>query len=128
MRPHEKDGSVFIRCEIEEGQIEIELPLKGTIYQVNEKIRQDPSLVNSDPYGDGWLIDVILKSELRTICGEDAMVAIERDVGRLQRLLGELGISTMEDGGEIIREIRKSLRGKVIVLIEEFLKGKEVDS
>lgn len=32
------------------------LPLSGTINQVNPALANQPELVNSDPYGDGWMI------------------------------------------------------------------------
>ncbi|WP_298950792.1 glycine cleavage system protein GcvH [uncultured Nonlabens sp.] len=32
------------------------LPLTGEITDFNEKLEDDPELVNSDPYGDGWMI------------------------------------------------------------------------
>ena len=33
-------------------------PVGGEIVEVNEKVEADPSLINSDPYGDGWLFKV----------------------------------------------------------------------
>lgn len=30
----------------------------GEIVEVNDKLADDPSLVNSDPYGDGWLVKI----------------------------------------------------------------------
>jgi glycine cleavage system H protein len=32
------------------------LPLTGEITDFNEKLEDEPELVNSDPYGDGWMI------------------------------------------------------------------------
>ena len=32
------------------------LPVSGTITQVNPLLEAKPELVNSDPYGDGWMI------------------------------------------------------------------------
>ena len=32
------------------------LPVKGTIIEVNPALEAQPELVNSDPYGDGWMI------------------------------------------------------------------------
>ncbi len=32
------------------------LPLSGTIESFNEELDQTPELVNSDPYGSGWMI------------------------------------------------------------------------
>lgn len=31
-------------------------PLSGTVVEFNEKLENNPELVNSDPYGDGWII------------------------------------------------------------------------
>ena len=33
-------------------------PVSGEVVEVNEGLEDDPSLVNSDPYGDGWMIKV----------------------------------------------------------------------
>ncbi len=30
-------------------------PVSGTVMEVNDLVRSDPSTVNRDPYGDGWL-------------------------------------------------------------------------
>lgn len=32
------------------------LPAAGTITEVNPKLEANPELVNSDPYGDGWMV------------------------------------------------------------------------
>ena len=32
------------------------LPVAGTITEVNPKLDAQPELVNSDPYGDGWMV------------------------------------------------------------------------
>lgn len=34
---------------------EVYSPLSGTIIEVNEDLEEAPGLLNSDPYGDGWL-------------------------------------------------------------------------
>ena len=33
-------------------------PVSGTVSAVNEELSSRPELVNSDPYGEGWLIDI----------------------------------------------------------------------
>jgi glycine cleavage system H protein len=38
-------------------------PVTGTVSAVNEALADQPDLVNSDPYGEGWLIDVQLDDE-----------------------------------------------------------------
>lgn len=32
------------------------LPLSGTIVEFNESLEEEPEKVNSDPYGEGWMI------------------------------------------------------------------------
>jgi len=55
-------GSSFNRMEVF-GTIEavkavsdLYSPVDGTIVEVNSALEDDPSLVNSDPYGAGWMI------------------------------------------------------------------------
>lgn len=36
------------------------MPVSGEIFEFNEKLEDDPELVNNDPYGDGWLVKVKL--------------------------------------------------------------------
>ena len=35
---------------------DVYLPISGTIVEKNEALEHSPELVNSDPYGDGWLL------------------------------------------------------------------------
>lgn len=37
---------------------EIHLPTYGIISEVNSELLENPSLINADPYGQGWLIKV----------------------------------------------------------------------
>ncbi len=41
--------------EAEESSTEIISPVSGTILEVNGDLEESPTLVNEDPYGDGWL-------------------------------------------------------------------------
>jgi glycine cleavage system H protein len=36
-------------------------PVTGKVIEVNEKLEDEPELVNEDPYGDGWLFRVQLE-------------------------------------------------------------------
>jgi glycine cleavage system H protein len=31
-------------------------PVAGEVLEVNERLMEEPNLVNDDPYGDGWLV------------------------------------------------------------------------
>ena len=35
-------------------------PVSGTVTEINDKLEQAPEMVNSDPYGDGWIMRVEL--------------------------------------------------------------------
>ena len=35
-------------------------PVSGTVIEFNEKLASAPELVNSDPYGDGWMVRIRL--------------------------------------------------------------------
>jgi glycine cleavage system H protein len=38
-------------------------PVTGTVTAVNEALPDQPDLINTDPYGEGWLIDVQMDDE-----------------------------------------------------------------
>jgi glycine cleavage system H protein len=49
-------------------------PLDGTVVEVNAALEDDPSLVNSDPYGAGWMIKLRVTdaAEVDTLLDADA--------------------------------------------------------
>jgi len=55
-------GDVFGEIEAVKTVSELFAPVSGTITEVNEKLENNPDLVNKDPYGDGWLIKVTPKN------------------------------------------------------------------
>jgi glycine cleavage system H protein len=56
-------------------------PVAGEITAVNESLDDDPSLVNSDPYGAGWM--VLLR------VGDESAVDALMDAAAYQVLVGE---------------------------------------
>lgn len=51
-------GEEFGTLESVKAVSELFMPIGGEITAVNEKLEDAPDLVNSDPYGDGWMIEV----------------------------------------------------------------------
>jgi glycine cleavage system H protein len=47
---------VFGTIEAVKAVSDLYCPLQGEIVEVNAELDDDPSLVNSDPYGNGWMI------------------------------------------------------------------------
>ncbi len=52
---------------------ELIAPVSGTVIAINPEMESHPSLINDDPYNDGWLIEVRLKdrSETRSLMDMD---------------------------------------------------------
>ncbi|NOX64937.1 MAG: glycine cleavage system protein GcvH [Chlorobi bacterium] len=49
-------------------------PVSGKVIEINERLEDEPELVNSDPYGEGWLIKVELSDSSQVdnlLSGED---------------------------------------------------------
>ena len=51
-------GTVVGEIESTKSVGELFAPVDGTVAAANEAVVNDPSLVNSDPFGEGWLIKV----------------------------------------------------------------------
>ena len=51
-------GDKIAAVESVKAAIDIYSPLTGKILSVNEDLKEDPSLVNVDPYGDGWIVEI----------------------------------------------------------------------
>ena len=51
-------GDVFGSIEAVKTVSDAFLPVSGVVEEVNPAIDADPSLVNSDPYGEGWMVKV----------------------------------------------------------------------
>jgi glycine cleavage system H protein len=49
------------------------MPLSGEILELNEALESNPELVNSDPYGEGWMVKIKVsnRSELDELLGAE---------------------------------------------------------
>jgi len=50
-------------------------PVSGEVTAVNSAASNDPALINSDPYGEGWLFTVAVTSEGPLLSAEDYAAA-----------------------------------------------------
>jgi len=55
-----KQKEYFSIIESAKAAFDVPSPVSGEIIEVNEKLEDDPSLVNKDPYGEGWLVKIKL--------------------------------------------------------------------
>ncbi|MEM6106807.1 glycine cleavage system protein GcvH [Mycobacterium sp. 050272] len=51
-------GESFGEVESTKSVSDLYAPVSGTVTAVNGDLEGDPQLVNSDPYGAGWLLDI----------------------------------------------------------------------
>lgn len=56
-------------------------PVNGTVTAVNEALADQPDLVNSDPYGEGWLLDI----EVEDAAEVEALMDAETYQGQLDQ-------------------------------------------
>lgn len=59
---HLEAGKVFGTVEAVKTVSDLYLPVSGTILEVNPNLNNNPELVNSDPYGEGWMVKVRVDS------------------------------------------------------------------
>ncbi len=55
------------------------LPVSGTILELNEKLEDEPELINKDPYGEGWIVKIKMSNpaevdELLDAAGYKALI------------------------------------------------------
>ncbi len=54
----------------------VKSPISGTITEVNEELKENPSLLNEDPYGKGWIAVLTpdnLDADLANLQGPDGL-------------------------------------------------------
>jgi glycine cleavage system H protein len=56
-------GDVLTTVESVKSVSEIYVPLEGEVVESNEKLEEDPAVINSDPYGDGWITRIKIASD-----------------------------------------------------------------
>lgn len=50
---------------------EVYAPAAGEIVEVNDRLNDEPNLVNEDPFGDGWLVKIRLGAVAETLLDAD---------------------------------------------------------
>ena len=65
---------VFGTVEAVKAVSELYSPLSGEVVAVNDRLDKEPALVNTAPYGDGWMVKLRLKdaAEQKALLNADA--------------------------------------------------------
>ena len=53
-----EEGEIFGSVEAVKTVSDLFMPLSGEVIEFNDGLEDDPELVNSDPYGKGWMIKI----------------------------------------------------------------------
>ena len=66
-------NDVFGTIEAVKTLADLFLPVSGQIIEVNNKVEDEPELINSQPYDDGWLVKISITNpdELKDILKAD---------------------------------------------------------
>ena len=66
-------GETFGVVESVKAASDLYSPVAGRISEVNDKLSSKPELINSDPFGEGWILKIDLTGELPSdLLDEDA--------------------------------------------------------
>ncbi len=58
-----KHDEVFGTVEALKTVSDLFMPVSGKVTAINPRLRQEPTLVNRDPFGEGWMIQVELSNQ-----------------------------------------------------------------
>lgn len=74
-------GSAAAVVESVKAASDVYAPIKGEVVEINQQVADDPTLVNSDPTGKGWLFKVRIAdwSQLDELMDESAYQALIAD-------------------------------------------------
>jgi len=102
---------------IRNGQkIEMVSPIEGSVADVNDELVKNPTLLNKDPYGEGWLVSVQSpdsKTNFRNLLGGAlARWWTEESANRLQRMIPMPAGSLAQDGGVAIDNLADQIPDK----------------
>jgi len=53
----------FIIIESKDSMKEVSAPISGKVVSVNDEIDDDPTIINHEPYEDGWLLEIEVSHE-----------------------------------------------------------------
>jgi glycine cleavage system H protein len=99
---------------VQKGKIlKITSPVSGKIVNINSRIKYDPSILNEDPYGKGWIYKIYpsnwIEETSSCFLAEEAIAWSGRELARFKDFLAaamnkyspEASMLVLQDGGEL---------------------------
>lgn len=108
-----KKGDPLISITQKGKKLEIYSPITGIIQENNEKLVHEPSLINTDPYTEGWVTTVKaddwMKETKSFLMGEKYKTELKKEFSRLKDFLTNIfkqegnvsSLAILQDGGEL---------------------------
>jgi glycine cleavage system H lipoate-binding protein len=119
-------GSEILELEVDSKTFRLVSPITGEVTLQNKEVLKNPELINQDPYGDGWLLEVrdpVIRPHLRNLLYgglATAWMGVTEEALSRQTSM-DLG-ALMQDGGTLANGIARALSpDKWGPLAEDFL-------
>jgi len=85
-------GSGVAQFETVKTIISVPTPISGNVVERNDKVLDEPGLLNSDPYGKGWIVAVEASDteEFRHLLSDSSYFELmKRKISEVQSTLGK---------------------------------------
>ncbi len=97
-----KKGEILLTVQGAMGKVELLSPLELEVMEINRSLKEDPLLLNRDPYGKGWILKArLMQLPHEAYKGESAHSWMRRELERIYLLVADGEIRTMLDGGDV---------------------------
>ena len=76
-----EQGDTIATVESVKAAADVFAPVSGTVKSINDELADNPELINSDPYGDAWMLTIEMSdpSELDDLMDSTTYANLERD-------------------------------------------------
>ena len=76
-----EQGDTIATVESVKAAADVYAPVSGTVKSINDDLADNPELINSDPYGDAWMLTIEMSdpSELDDLMDSTTYANLERD-------------------------------------------------
>ncbi len=71
-----QEGDVFGTIEAVKTVSDLFMPISGEVIEVNSGLEDNPEIVNSDSYGEGWMIKIKFEGEIDGLLSVDDYKAL----------------------------------------------------
>lgn len=105
-----KKGEKIIELNQGDKKLDLVSPISGKLLSYNNLLKEEPSLINSEPYDNGWLAHIVPESWVQEssgfVTGEDAVSWENEEFLKFKDFMaqttGENEKVILQEGGEII--------------------------